>query len=348
MAAVKLWDAERYLASPPVGVRLFLIHGADQGGVTEGARRVEQVALQRGGGDAVLRFGSDILSDAPGRIADEVYSASLFGGEPVVTLRVLDGRHNVLGAVEPILERPPEAAWLIVEAGELARTSPLLKAFETAPQAAVVALNRLEEKTLAAFIRTAAEDAGKILEPAAVDPLIERLGGDRLATRSELEKLFLYVGEGNPVTAAHVAAVVGETAEVRGDGIIDAALVGDSESLDAGLERMRAEGGPAAGLAAQAIRHLIQLESFRASMDGGARASTLIERARPPIFSRRRGAVEAALNRWSSDGISEARRTLAHAVALTRRVSSLEQAAVSNALHEIALQSRRLRRDVGR
>jgi hypothetical protein len=40
-------DAERYLASPPEGIRLFLIHGTDPGAITERARLVERVALQR-------------------------------------------------------------------------------------------------------------------------------------------------------------------------------------------------------------------------------------------------------------------------------------------------------------
>ena len=33
-----------------------------------------------------MRFGSDEISSDPGRIADEAYSASLFGGEPVIAL----------------------------------------------------------------------------------------------------------------------------------------------------------------------------------------------------------------------------------------------------------------------
>jgi DNA polymerase-3 subunit delta len=130
MTAVRDDAADRFVAAPPEGIRLFLVHGTDAGAVTERARALERMALGRGGGEDVLRFGSDTLSADPGRIADEAHSASLFGGEPVVALRVMDGRHNVLGALKPVLERPPEAAWVIVEAGELAASSPLRKAFE--------------------------------------------------------------------------------------------------------------------------------------------------------------------------------------------------------------------------
>src|SRR5687767_7511045 len=149
MVAVETRKADAFVGSPPEAIRLFLVYGTDAGAITERARRLEQTALKRGGGDRVIRFGSDELSADPGRIADEAYAASLFGGEPVVALRVLDGRHNVMGALEALIERPPEAAWLIVEAGDLAKTSPLRKAFEASPQAASIATFQLDRSSLA-------------------------------------------------------------------------------------------------------------------------------------------------------------------------------------------------------
>jgi len=138
MVAVKAHEADRFVAAPPEHLRLFLVYGSDQGAITERARHLEQIALKRGGGETATRIGSDELSSDPGRIVDEVQSASLFGGEPVVTLRVADGRHNVIGAVAPVIDNPPDAAWLIIEAGDLAATSPLRKAFEKSDRAVAV------------------------------------------------------------------------------------------------------------------------------------------------------------------------------------------------------------------
>jgi DNA polymerase-3 subunit delta len=344
MVALKAHDADRTLAAPPDGIRLFLVYGNDPGGITERARLVERIALQRGRGDAVLRFGSDEISADPGRIADEAFSASLFGGEPVISLRVIDGRHNVIGALQPLLDRPPESSWVIVEAGELAPTSPLRKAFEGSSRALAAPTFQVEGAGLASLIHAAAEEAGLVIEPAALEILVENLGGDRLASRGELEKLFLYVGDQGPVSVADVEAVVGDTAEFRSDAIIDAALLGDSEALEAELGRLRAEGGSAAALGAQVLRHMLQLAAMRASMVGGLSAAAAVERARPPIFSRRRGAIEAQLKRWSVENLADERRNMAEAVALTRRQPALESAAISAALHAVALRSRRLTR----
>ena len=342
MVAVR-GDADRYLAGPPEGIRSFLIHGSDTGAITERARLVERVALQRGGADVVLRFASDIIAENPGLIIDEARAGSLFGGEPVISLRVLDGRHNVLGALHDLLEKPLEGAWLVVESGELKKDSPLKKAFEDSRYAAAIATYPTEGNELVAVIHAAAEGAGLLIEPAAMDVLVGLLGGDRLACRGELEKLFLYVGDHGSVALADVEAICGDTTEAKTDAVIDSALLGDHEALEVGMDRMRAEGGSAAALGAQALRHLVQLSAMRAGMDAGQGVGAVMDSARPPVFSRRRSAIEAELKRWGSQELAAARRSMADAVALTRRQPALESAAISEALHALALHARRLR-----
>ena len=347
MVALKAHEADRFLAKPPENIRLFLIYGSDSGAITERARALEQLALKRGRGESVFRVGSDELSNEPGRVADEANSSSLFGGEPVISLRVLDGRHNVIGALQPLIDRPPEAAWVIVEAAELQTTSPLRKAFETSKSAVTLPTYQVEGADLTALIRTAAEEAGVTIEPPALDLLAENLGGDRLAIRGELEKLFLYAAHQKVVTLADVAAIVGDTTGASTDETIDAALLGNSEALELGLGRMRADGGSPASLGAAALRHLLLLQTLRASIDAGQNAVNVLNYARPPIFQRRRPTVEAELARWLGASIQEARRQMDQAVYLTRLQPSLEDAAISEALHSIALTSRKLKRGAG-
>jgi DNA polymerase III subunit delta len=344
MVTVRSHEAERYLASPPDDIRLFLIYGSDAGAITERARLIERIALMRGGGDEVLRIGSDELSSNPGRVADEAYAASLFGGEPVIALRVLDGRHNVIGAIEPLLETPPDAAWLVVEAGELSTTSPLRKAFDTPKHAAAIPTYPLQARDLAALIHTAVEEAGLTIDPGALELLSENLGGDRLAVRGELEKLFLYLGDQKTITFDAVEAIVGDTTTAKTDHAIDAALLGDNEALELALGRYRAEGGSPAALGTLALRHLLQLQQLRAAVDSGERTSRAVEFARPPIFGRRRPNVEAEIERWPSASIADARGRIDRAVMLTRLEPALEEAAISEALHDLALSARRLKK----
>jgi DNA polymerase III subunit delta len=344
MVTVRSHDADRYLASPPDHIRLFLIHGSDAGAITERARLLERVALMRGKGDEVFRIGSDELSSNPGRVADEAYAASLFGGEPVIALRVLDGRHNVAGALEPLFERPPDAAWLVVEAAELSPSSPLRKAFETSKHAAAIPSYPLEGSELSALIHAAVEEAEMTIDHSALELLLENLGGDRLAIRGELEKLFLYLADQKTVTFDAVEAIVGDTTTAKTDHAIDAALLGDNEALELALSRLRAEGASPSALGALALRHLLQLQTLRAAVDAGERPARVVDFARPPIFGRRRPNVEAEIERWPSTSIAGARRRIDRAVMLMRLQPALEDAAISEALHDVALEARRLKR----
>jgi DNA polymerase-3 subunit delta len=344
MVALKAHEADRFIAKPPGTIRLFLVYGSDSGAITERARTLEKYALERGRGEQVLRVGSDELSAEPGRVADEANSASLFGGEPVVSLRVLDGRHNVIGALQPLIDRPPEAAWVIVEAAELPPTSALRKAFEASRHAVALPTYALEGADLSRFIRAASEEAGVRIDSAALEMLSENLGGDRLAVRGELEKLFLYVGEQKSVTPADVQSIVGDTTAAETDVTIDAALLGDHEALETGLQRMRAEAGSPASLGAAALRHLLALQSLRAAIDAGENIESAMNYARPPVFSRRRKTIAAELSHWRSGDLVEARRRIDQAVYLTRLQPTIEDPAISQALHAIALTARRLKR----
>ena len=344
MVALKAHEVERFLAKPPEGIRLFLVYGSDSGAITERARRLEQLALQRGRGDAVLRIGSDELSGEPGRVADEANSASLFGGEQVISLRVLDGRHNVVGALQPLFERPPEAAWVIVEAGELTPSNALRKAFEASKRTAALPTFQAEGKDLDALIRTAAEEHGMTIEPAGAGasgrkPRWRPPRDPRRARKT----LPLRAGPacGHPRRRRR--------GRRRHDRVriltvpIDAALLGDSEAVETELGRMRAEASSFASLGAAALRHLLSLQTLRAAIDDGQGPSEVINYARPPIFSRRRSTIEAELSRWPSADIAEARRRMDQAIYRGRLQPSLEDAAISEALHAVALTARRLK-----
>jgi DNA polymerase-3 subunit delta len=345
MVAIKAQDLDRFLASPSAATRLFLVYGPDQGAVSERATQIEKTAQARDpAGGTLKRFGSDELSAQPGLLADEAYAGSLFGGAPIIRLRVMDGRHNVAGAIEPLFERPPEEAWLIVEAGELRPAAPLRKLFEQSKAAVAIPCYAADPKEVAALVRQVLAEAGLKAEPDALDLLSAVLGADRLATRNELEKLALYARGAGTVRLEDVEAVVGENVEVRNEEVLDAALLGEAEAVERALARLRAEGHSPQALASSGIRQLIQMQALALERQAGRPAAQAVERARPPIFFKRRDAVTAIVARWSRDDLASARNGLAEALALARRQPALDEALVSAALQRIAAVGRRLAR----
>jgi DNA polymerase-3 subunit delta len=345
MTAIKPQEIDRFIADPPPGTRLFLIYGPDAGAVTERARSLERLAASRDpGGGNLIRLGSEELAADPGRVSDEALSVSMFGGEPILAIRVMDGRHNVMPALTPVLDDPPDAAWIVVEAGDLKPSSALRKAFEASSAAAAIPCYELDARDIGRMVRQMIDDAGLSIAKDAEEALVAGLGADRLASRNEIEKLILYCGGESPVTLAHVHAAVGENLAFRSDRIIDAALLGQSAAMDGDLVRLANEGQSPGGLATQLLRHLMTMQALREKVDRGTSPRQAVESARPPVFFKRRGHVTDALDRWPADHLRRARLAAGDAIAASRKHPQLEYALISDALHRIALMARQLQR----
>src|SRR3546814_16665914 len=106
-------------------------------------------------------------------------------------------------------------ALIVVEAGELPARSALRKVFEDAKTAAAIACYVEEGDQLEAFIARTLAGQGVKVEQDALDLLAARLGGDRMATRNDVEKLALYVCKGGTASVADVEASVGASGVLR-------------------------------------------------------------------------------------------------------------------------------------
>src|SRR5258708_5570319 len=156
-----------------------------------------------------------VLPAHPPPPPDEAAPLSLTGGRRVVRVR---GAGDALAKLfAEFLERTPGEALVVVEAGELPSRSALRRAFEAARSAVAIGCYPDTPRELAAVIRetlaehrvTASRDAGQFL--------VEHLGGDRLLTRSELEKLVLYAGDGGRVEVEDARLSVSDSAALELD-----------------------------------------------------------------------------------------------------------------------------------
>ena len=94
------------------------------------------------------------------------------------------------------------------------------------------------------LVQRTALDLGLKLEPAAAEALSDAIGSDSARLASELEKLSLYVGRGQPITAAAVAALVGSQA-TNALQVGDALLAGRPAEAIALVEALLAANEPA-------------------------------------------------------------------------------------------------------
>ena len=134
------------------------------------------------------------------------------------------------------------------------------------------------------------------IAPDARAALAALLGGDRLASRSELRKLALYSQGQKTIELADVMAVVADASALALDGVIDAAFAGETRAVETEFGKARAGGSSPAAIISAAIRQVANLHKMKLAVDGGDSIEFAMKRGAPPVhFSRekdgRRGAA---------------------------------------------------------
>src|SRR4029077_4625916 len=109
--------------------------------------------------------------------------------------------------------------------------------------------------------------------------LVEHLGNDRRVTRSELEKLALYTGEGGRVELEDAQRSVGDSAAIERDDAILAAAEGDAITVDRVLGKVFQEGESPVAVIRAMLRHLHRLHALAAQLAAGAAPPGGVRRA---------------------------------------------------------------------
>ncbi|MBV1705535.1 MAG: DNA polymerase III subunit delta, partial [Hyphomicrobiales bacterium] len=191
MTTVANSGADSFAAKPAAHLRLFLVHGPDEGLVRERARRIEKAWLD-GADDpfAIVSLAGDEVAQDPGKLADEAFAVSMFGGKRAIRVEI--GARDAAAAFAALVERPPADCAVIALAGALRKGHALRSLFEGSRAAASVECYPDEARDLARLVEETLRAEGLAVDPDAREALVGLLGDDRMTTRSELAKLALY------------------------------------------------------------------------------------------------------------------------------------------------------------
>jgi DNA polymerase III subunit delta len=308
----------------------YLVYGPDTGKVGETARRlVAHVAGSIDDPFAVSRLTEDSLADS-GRLADEILSRPMLGGRKAIWFA--SPGNDFLKALEKLGPIAPGGNVLIIEAGNLPKSSRLRALFEHDPESFAIACYEDSLEDLDQLIEDSFAAEGLTLSPAAKGALLGHLGEDRTLSRGEIEKLILYCLGSGRVDLADVEAVCSGRTTADLDDLNDAVFAGELSSTDTLVDRHLKAGTPGSRLLAAASFHLSVLEKFLLDVENGAQPVQAVRAARPPIFFQRHGSLIQQLNTWNSQTIVAAADTLAQATLQTREFAALESQIAGRAL----------------
>jgi DNA polymerase III subunit delta len=340
VTAVKAGDVEGALRRLAPQVVSVLFYGPDAGLIAERAKATAARAVEDPADPfQLIRLDGDTLAADPARLADEAGTIGLFGSRRAIWVK--PSSRNIAPALAPVLNMPLEDTLIVIEAGDLAKSSPLRTLCERSPKALALPCYGDAGAGLGAVVDAAMRSAGLSLARDARELLLASLGGDRLATRSEIAKLALYVHGRSQVTLEDVEAVMSDVSSLATDEVVDAAFGGDRAGVDQGGRRLEAEGTSASAVLGAALRHAITLLSARADLDAGRGGEEALRNFRGLHF-RRQDAVRKQIGAWSGGALARVVDKLQTAVLESRR-SNLGEAVASRALFEVAAISGRSR-----
>lgn len=306
MVKIASGRADGFCRKPDSQVRAVLVYGPDSGLVRERAETL--VKAVAGSLDDPFRTREITLADIkddPVLLSDEANALSLSGGRRVVRLR--NGADSLTAIFESLLSGGQTGGALVVlEAGNLTPRSSLRLLFEENSAAAAVPCYLDDDSTLSDVIETGLRQRGLTVAPDALEFLTSQLGGDRMVTRSEIDKLALYAAEQKTVTLEDAEACVGDSSERGIDDLAAAMTAGDQALVDRTFTRVLHEGANPIQVLRMLQRHFERMHLVAGKTAAGGNLDAAIKSLRPPVFFKAVAPFKSALRFWPVNKIGQA------------------------------------------
>ena len=344
MAQKKGYEVDSWLAKPDPSMAIVLLYGPDRGLVAERAKSfATKTGLPLDDPFSVVKLDGAEVDRDQGRLLDEARTVPMFSDRRLLWVRNASGQKALADDVKALTTEPARDAIILIEAGDLKKGTGLRAIVEAAGNAMALPCYADEARDLDTVIDDELRKAGMSMTLDARQALRRNLGGDRLASRGEIEKLVLFAHGQKEIGIDDVNALSGDVSGASFDDAVDAVLDGKVGDFDIAFTRHCQSGGHPFLVLSSAMRQLQAIQVMRGQMESGGRnAASVVAGARPPVFFSRRKLVEKTLERWNTDALGRALGRLQTAVLQTRKRPDLSEALARQALLGIAIESARL------
>lgn len=335
MVALKSSEIESFVARPDPSRSVVLIFGPDAGLVSERADAIVRASVDDPNDPfALVRLDGDALASDPARLVDEATTVPLFGGRRAIRIRA--GGRNIVPAVEGVLGAPLKDCRVVIEAGDLRKNAPLRAVCEKAKTAVAIPCYADDERGVARLIDDELRSAKLTISAEARDTLMPLLGGDRRASRAELQKLMLYARGRDRIELDDVMAVVADASALALDSLVDASFAGNLPDLEKEFGKATIAGTNPSTIVGAALRQVERLHALSLEITSGVAVAELVRRPQSGIHFRRQDAFAKALRAWTPERLAGAMAMLAQASLDARKESDLGETIAHRALMLIA------------
>jgi DNA polymerase III subunit delta len=259
------------------------------------------------------------VTNDPARLYDEAAAQALGGGRRLVRIQhAPDGVAAALGSF--LDDMPPGDSLIVIEAGDLEKRAKLRALCESENPAVIAIPCYVEDagqrlRTIGAILEAEGMKASRDV----LALLANVLPSDRLAMRSELEKLALYGRGKNALTADDVRAALGDAGAAEMDDLVHAVASGEAKRAGVLLDHLFAEQTSPVALLRAAQRHFLRLQLARAHIDNGLNAKAAVEKLQPKVFWKHVEPMVRQAQRWNASALEKFLQQLFEAEAAVKK-----------------------------
>ncbi len=333
-----------YVKNPLSQGRGVLIYGPDEGAVREYAADIAKAVVDDPKDPfSVTELDEGALKEEPTRLSDELNAMNMMGGQRLVRLSA--GSDKAGRLIAEIFDASMPEAFLLVVAGELTPRNALRATFEKHKQLHALACYRDEGYKLDAMIKQTLSQAGIRYQPAVMDYLAANLGSDRRVTRSELEKIVLYVGDAGELTLEDAMKLVGNNAELTLDDLAEALADGNWRTVERVLHKQLREGAQPIQVLRSWMRYFNRLHVLKTTqIQTKTSDEQVIKDYKPPIFFKQVPVLRRQLGLWRAPWLEQVLVMINEAERAAKRTGSAPDAVLQQTAFDILSLFHRSRR----
>jgi DNA polymerase-3 subunit delta len=286
----------RALERPDSKLRFYLFHGPDEGQSRALAARLLDAL---GATKSVVAAGA--VKSGAVSLVDEASAIGLFGGTRLIWVE--PAGDDIAEAVAALLDGPDPESVVAAIAGQLRKSSALLKLAEASPSALAFASYVPEGEDAERMVIDLARRLGLKASQSVAARLADECANDQAVIARELDKLALYLdaSPNSPRDFDH-DAIDAVGAGSRGDAmrLADLALLGDLGELGALMDKLRTDGWDAIPVIRSLQRRVLMLAPMRARVERGERPDAVMTSLGKALVFKDKSNVSRMLRTWSA------------------------------------------------
>lgn len=291
---------ENTLKNIGTNIKCIVLFGTNEGAIIDLQKKcAEAVCGSTQDAFNYVQLDMDSISKDGGEVYAEFHAQSLMGGRRAIVVKNAD--NNLTALLKSMLPETKSENVLILSSLSLNTRSSLITWSKDREDIIICGCYDDREEDLGVVAQNMLKEKGLNIDVSTLQLLCSRLSPDRKLSQSEIDKLAVYMGNRQDITAKDVKAAVSDVAGANIEDLCYFVAEGSIQKACNMFERLLKEGQESATLIRQIAYHYAKLLQCVAQIDNSQTIDEAISAIRPPLMFYRKNSFKQQLQIWNKE-----------------------------------------------